>query len=75
MRTAVAAVVTVLATLTAAPASADPSPTPPPIVPSITGPVLPGNQVYPPICGEFPRACNFTYDPSDGVWKQQEQDP
>jgi hypothetical protein len=52
MRTALVGAVTVLTLLGAAPAYADPTPAPPTPyqVPTQDGPVLPGNQVLPPVC-------------------------
>jgi hypothetical protein len=45
-----------------------PSPTVPYQVPGPSGPVLPANEVLPPICGVYMRACGFTYDPGTGTW-------
>jgi hypothetical protein len=52
MRTALVGAVTVLTLLGAAPAFADPTPAPPTPyqVPTQDSPVLPGNQVLPPVC-------------------------
>jgi hypothetical protein len=60
----------IAAVLGAAPAHADPTPAPPTPyqVPGPGGPVLPGNEVLPPICGVYMRACGFTYDPGTGTW-------
>ena len=52
MRTALVGAVTVLTLLGAAPAYANPTPAPPTPyqVSTQDGPVLPGNQVLPPVC-------------------------
>jgi hypothetical protein len=70
MRTLVA-VVTVLAALDAAPAHADPTPPPPTPhqIPTPSGPVLPGNQILPPVCAHAMRACGYTLDPGTMTWR------
>jgi hypothetical protein len=72
VRTALAAVVTVLAVLGTPPAHADdptPSPPTPYQVPTQDGPVLPGNQILPPVCAHAMQACGFDYDPATGTWR------
>ena len=72
MRTALVAAVTVLAALGTPPAHADdpaPSPSVPYQIPTRDGPVLPGNQVLPPVCAHAMMACGFWYDPDTGTWR------
>jgi hypothetical protein len=38
-------------------------------VPTQDGPVLPGNQILPPVCAHAMQACGFDYDPATGTWR------
>lgn len=71
MRTLVAAVTVVAALVGAPPAHAD-DPTPPPTPYQIQGPdgpVLPGNQVLPPVCARAMQACGYSLDPGTMTWR------
>jgi hypothetical protein len=47
----------------------DPTPPTPYQVPSPSGPVLPGNQVLPPVCLHAMQACGYTLDPGTMTWQ------
>jgi hypothetical protein len=47
----------------------DPTPPTPYQVPGPDGPVLPGNQVLPPVCLHAMRACGYTLDPGTMTWR------
>jgi hypothetical protein len=62
----------VAAMMVAAPGTAGADPTQPPEpnyqIPTPSGSVFPGTQVYPPQCLVAPLACAMRYDPSTGTW-------
>lgn len=62
----------VIAAMLAGAGTAGADPTPSPIIPAPGGSWLPGNQTYQPVCGEFPQACGFRYDPATGTWQQRD---
>jgi hypothetical protein len=71
VRTVLAAAAIAAVIACAPPAHADPAP-PAPIVPTPGGGSwLPSNQTYQPVCGMFPQACRFRYDPDTGTWQQR----
>jgi hypothetical protein len=77
LRTLVVAAATVAAMLaTCGTASADPTPAPSPgyQIAGPDGPEFPGMQVYPPICGRYPMACGFRYDPGTATWQPKGDD-
>jgi hypothetical protein len=64
--------VAVAAAVLVAPIAVDdpaPSPSVPYQIPTQDGPVLPGNQVLPPVCAHAMMACGFWYDPDTGTWR------
>jgi hypothetical protein len=72
LRTAAAVSLMAAILVGAAPAHADdpaPSPSVPYQVQGPDGPVLPGNQVLPPICAHAMRACGYTLDPGTMTWR------
>jgi hypothetical protein len=75
-RTALAAVAAVLAVQGAAPAHADPTPAPPTPyqIAGPDGPMLPGNQILPPVCAHAMRACGYTLDPVTMTWRPRGAD-
>ena len=70
MRTILVAVV-MIAAMGVGVAAADPTPAPSPgyQIPSQSGPVLPGEQVYPPACLTYPPACGLRFDPGTQTWQ------
>jgi hypothetical protein len=72
MRTAAAVSLTAAILVGAAPAHADdPTPEPPTPyqIPTQDGPVLPGNEVLPPVCAHAMQACGYSLDPGTMTWR------
>jgi hypothetical protein len=71
MRTAAAVSLMAAILVGAPPAHADPMPTPPTPyqIGGPSGPLLPGNQILPPVCAHAMRACGFTLDPGTMTWR------
>ena len=57
-------------------AAADPTPAPSPgyQIAGPDGPEFPGLQVYPPVCGRYPLACGFHFDPGTWTWQPPKGD-
>jgi hypothetical protein len=72
MRTAAAVglLAALLAALGAAPAHADPAPEPPTPyqIAGPDGPLLPVNEVLPPVCAHAMQTCGFFLDPGTMTW-------
>jgi hypothetical protein len=57
-------------------AAADPTPAPSPgyQIAGPNGPEFPGLQVYPRVCGQYPQACGFHFDPGTWTWQPPKGD-
>ena len=71
---AAAAVTAMMATSGIAAADPTPAPSPGYQIAGPDGPEFPGLQVYPPVCGRYPLASGFHFDPGTWTWQPPKGD-